>query len=101
MRDGLYRVQFRTQRGEGSGVIYAQGGRMWGGDAGLFYVGSYVDNAGNLTAEVKTDRHTKSPFIQSVFGVDRVTITLRGKVSGDAAACKGTAKEAPGIEFDA
>jgi hypothetical protein len=102
MRDGLYKVQFTTQIGQGAGVFYARDGRMWGGDAGLYYVGTYEeDSDGNLTATVKTDRHDRNPGIRSVFGVDKVTITLRGKVAGDAAACKGTAAEAPGVEFDA
>ena len=101
MRDGLYRVQFQTQRGMGTGVVYTQGGKMWGGDAALYYVGSYTQTGDKLTANVMTDRHSQVAGIASVFGIDKVTITLEGTVKGDTVTCNGKAAQAPGVTFQA
>lgn len=102
MREGLYKVQFQTKLGMGYGVVYAKDGHMWGGDSGMFYAGTYREADGKLTAEVDVDRHTKNPAIPaSVFGVDKANITLVGKVNGDTVTTTGTAKQAPGIEFQA
>lgn len=76
MRDGLYKIMFQTQYGRGSGVIHAHGGRLWGGDATMFWVGTYEQGEGEVTATVNVDRHTKRPMSRSVFGVDRVSITI-------------------------
>jgi T3SS negative regulator,GrlR len=101
MRDGLYRVLFQTPLGWGSGIVYASGGRLWGGDAGLFYVGTYKREGDNVVAEVRTDRHTQHPGITSVFGRDQVKITLAGVSSGDTVRLRGNATEAPGVDFTA
>lgn len=99
MRDGLYKVKFQTPMGEGAGVVYTTGGKLWGGDGGLFYVGSYTETGNKLTATVNTNRHTQWPGLVSVFGVDSVTIRLDGTVNGDTVTCKGTAAQAPGVQF--
>jgi hypothetical protein len=104
MRDGLYRVMFQTQFGRGSGVMHLQGGRMWGGDASMFYVGTYTEEKDGLIASVTVGRHTKKPMSRSVFGVDRVSITLsakpaEGHAGGDTYNFTGTAAEAPRVSF--
>lgn len=101
MRDGLYKVQFQTPLGAGSGVVHLMGGKLWGGDAGLFYIGTYTEHGSDFVANVATDRHTQYPGIVSVFGKDRVHISLSGKTNGDAGQMKGTAVESPGITFQA
>src|SRR3569832_762146 len=73
MRDGLYRADFRTRRGSGSGVVHAQDGKMWGGDAQMYYVGSYSMNGRRITAQVTATRHTQRAIDASVFGLDKVT----------------------------
>jgi hypothetical protein len=74
---------------------------MWGGDAGLFYTGTYQTDADNVTATVTTNRHTQHPGIASVFGRDQVKISLKGVFAGDTAKFKGSAPEAPGVSFTA
>jgi hypothetical protein len=101
MRDGLYKVQFDTQRGTGSGVVFLQGGKLRGGDSRIYYVGTYDENGGQFSARVTTDQHTDVPGMSSVFGVDRSNINLRGIGTVDSAEMKGTAAEAPGISFRA
>lgn len=101
MRDGLYKVDFQTPLGAGAGVVHLQGGRVWGGDAGLYYVGTYAIAGSQFNADVVTDRHTNYPDIVSVFGKDRVHIRLKGTWTGDTAHAAGSAPEAPGIAFQA
>ena len=101
MRDGLYRADFRTQRGSGSGVVHVLDGKMWGGDAQMYYVGSYSVNGRRITAQVTASRHTQRAVDASVFGLDTVTLTLDGTVHGDAVTCTGRAAEAPDADFGA
>ncbi|MBD9569047.1 GrlR family regulatory protein [Ensifer sp. ENS08] len=101
MKNGLYRVHFQTPLGSGAGVVHAVDGKMWGGDAGLYYVGSYTTAGDHLTAVVTTDRHTAHNGVTSVFGIDKATINLDGRVSGDNISAKGTSPQAPGINFTA
>lgn len=101
IQDGLYKVDFQTQIGAGSGVVALRDGEVRGGDSGMFYVGSYRESGDEVSAEVVADTHSSIPEMHSVFGADKVTISLRGRSNGDAAQLSGSAKEAPGVMFQA
>eukprot|EP01012_Entosiphon_sulcatum_P040403 TRINITY_DN54054_c0_g1_i1.p2 TRINITY_DN54054_c0_g1~~TRINITY_DN54054_c0_g1_i1.p2 ORF type:complete len:149 (+),score=11.47 TRINITY_DN54054_c0_g1_i1:145-591(+) len=102
MKEGLYKVEFQTMLGAGFGVVYLKGGALHGGDTGMYYVGTYELQGDNLVASVSVDSHTKSSVIsQSVFGVDKANITLKGTALGDTISTTGSAKEAPGVSFRA
>src|SRR6185312_6529321 len=96
MQDGLYKIEFRVGSGTGYGLICAQGGRLWGGDAILYYTGTYTISDGKVTANVQTARHSNVPGMVPLFGRDQVNITLQGTVAGNGGTLTGTAKEAPG-----
>ena len=100
MREGLYRVSFETDRGAGFGVVYVKNGQLRGGDSGFYYVGTYEETNGHLTAQIVTQRHgTEGPA--SVFGLERAHITFTGLVTGEIAKMTATAKEAPGVTLKA
>lgn len=101
MRDGLYKVQFQVPGNGGAGVIVMAGGKLRGGDSSMYYTGTYAVKGNQVTAQVITDAHTKIPGMASVFGIDRVTITLTGKLTGDNATLTGSAREAPNVPFQA
>ncbi len=101
MRDGLYKVAFSTPRGSGVGVLAIQGGKVRGGDSRTYYVGTFNESGGMVTAQVKVDLHTNTSFMTSVFGMDRVNVTLKGLALGDTAELTGTAAEVPGVNFRA
>jgi hypothetical protein len=101
MRDGLYKVAFGTQMGEGFGVVTLSNGQVRGGDAGLFYVGTFQQTGDDFRAEVQIDRHTNVPGIVSVFGIDRVRIVLAGKSQNDSGRMQGSSPDAPGVSFSA
>lgn len=99
MINGLYKADFQTPLGAGAGVVYANGGKMWGGDTGMAYVGSYEESGDKIMATVMTKRHTQFPGATSVFGTDNVTISLDGTVRGNVVTCTGSAPQAPGVSF--
>lgn len=96
---GLYALTFATPAGQGTGVAYLDGGKLRGGDSMMAYVGSYNENNGTLQADVRAYKYSNAPGMISVFGVDVVNITLKGKVDGINASLIGTAPEAPGVQL--
>jgi hypothetical protein len=74
-------------------------GKVTGGDNVSAYTGSYVVDGNKFTASIASRRHT--PGQPSVFGIDNVDLTLTGKSTPTTASCTGTAKQAPGLTFEA
>ena len=74
-------------------------GKMIGGDTVIAYTGSYVEEGDTFTASITTERHTQGQ--PSVFGIDEIDLTLTGKSTPTTASCTGTAKQAPGLTFEA
>lgn len=101
MRDGLYKVEFHTVHGTGSGVIYAIGGKIRGGNSGVAFVGNYTGNGDEIAAKVTTQRHNYDPSFKPLFGMDSVTLMLKGSMSGDMIDMEGTALQLPGVNFKA
>jgi hypothetical protein len=109
LRNGSYSAWFRTRQkegtgamqGEGIGVIELNDGKVTGGDTVLAYTGSYVADGDKFTAFIATERHT--PGQPSVFGIgiDVINLTLTGRSTPTTASCTGTAKQAPGLTFEA
>ena len=99
-RDGQYAAWFRTPRGEGTGIVQLDNGRISGGDAMFTYGGSYQLDEDRFTAVLTTHRYADGPFT-TVFGCDEVEAQLTGSFSGNRAVCMGTAKQAPGVVFEA
>ena len=62
MKNGLYSIHVTLQdgrEGKGSGVVLFREGKILGGDAYLFYTGSYVSKSdGTFKGEVLVQRHT-------------------------------------------
>ncbi len=94
--NGLYVARFTTPLGSGAGVLVLNDGRLRGGDSAIVYTGTYSQDANKFTAEVSTKRHTAG--LNSVFGVDAITISLTGTSSDTTASCTGSAA---GVSFKA
>ena len=61
MKNGLYSLHVTLldgRSGKGSGVILFRDGQILGGDAYLFYTGSYVVKGDTFKGEVLVQRHT-------------------------------------------
>ena len=74
-------------------------GQVTGGDTVLAYSGTCSQNGDIFTASITTRRH--APGQPSVFGIDDVDLTVTGKSTPTMASCTGTAKQVPGLIFEA
>ena len=101
MREGLYKVEFHTVHGTGSGVIYAASGKLRGGNSGFAFIGTYSGGDDGISVKVSTERHNADPTFKPLFGTDMITLTLRGKDSGSMLDFEGSALQLPGIAFKA
>lgn len=96
MRNGLYSIHVGLldgRSGKGSGVVIFRDGRLLGGDAYLFYTGSYVAKGDAFKGEVTVQQHTPSPDANPLFGGQKhpVGIGVTGKSEGDRGEMSGTA----------
>jgi hypothetical protein len=101
LQAGLYKVQFHTVHGIGSGVIYVIDGKLRGGNSAFAFVGSYSGQGDLIQVKITTERHNDDPAFKPLFGTDRITLTLKGKDSGSMVDFEGTALQLPGVVFRA
>ena len=99
LRNGSYSAWFRTSLREGTGIVELNDGKVTGGDPVFAYSGSYFQDGDEFSASLTTRRHTQGQ--PSVFDIDNVDLTVTGKSTPTTAACTGTAKQAPGLAFEA
>jgi hypothetical protein len=95
MKNGLYSIHVSLgdgRIGKGSGVIVFRDGKILGGDAYLFYTGSYTTRGDSFKGEVLVQRHTSSPDANPLFGKPSpVGIGISGIFTDTAAVMDGTA----------
>ena len=72
--EGFWLVQFSGIRGMGWGTVTLVGGKIFGGDSGFLYTGSYQQQKDELTASV----HVAAifPGAQNVMGLEEFDLTL-------------------------
>jgi hypothetical protein len=95
MKNGLYSIHVSLQdgrTGKGSGVVMFREGKIVGGDAYLYYTGSYTTKGDTFKGEVLVQRHTSSPDANPLFGgPSPVGIGVSGTFTETAAVMNGTA----------
>lgn len=101
MREGLYKVEFHTVHGTGTGVIYATSGKLRGGNSGFAFIGSYAGKGDAIHVKISTQRHNYDPAFKPLFGTDMITLTLKGTENGEMVDFEGTALQLPGVAFKA
>ena len=101
MQAGLYKVQFHTVHGTGSGVIYAIDGKLRGGNSAFAFVGSYSSQGDAIQVRIATERHNDDPSFKPLFGTDSITLMLKGASDGNMVDFEGTALQLPGVTFKA
>jgi len=100
LKEGKYAAWFRTAQAQGTGIVHLAEGRISGSDSFFTYDGSYqFDDDRRFTAVLTTRRHAEGP--PTVFGLDEVEVELSGVYTGAMATCSGTARQAPGVNFEA
>jgi hypothetical protein len=98
MVEGFWIVQFEGVQGNGGGVVFFIKGKVFGGDSGFIYTGTYHTDEKSITARVKVRNFL--PEVPSVFGIPGdydliVTGNVVGKVIQGKAALAN--QEAMGI----
>ena len=101
LREGLYKVEFHTVHGTGTGVVYATAGKLRGGNSAFAFIGNYVDKADSVQVKISTQRHNPDPAFMPLFGADMITLTLKGTENGEMVDFEGTALQLPGVAFKA
>ena len=95
MKNGLYSIHVSLQdgrSGKGSGVVVFRYGKILGGDAYLFYTGTYTAKGDTFKGEVLIQRHTNSPDENPLFGgPSPVGVGVSGTFTDTAAVMNGTA----------
>ncbi len=92
--DGLYSIHVRMLDGvEGSltGVMLLNDGRILGGDASFYYVGSYTSEAGRWKGQILNQEHTPAMGENPVFGGHEVGIGFSGTCDDSGALLEATA----------
>jgi hypothetical protein len=98
---GLYKFSFRTVRGTGCGVMVATAsGKLYGGNSGSSFIGSYTEEGGVVSSEVKISRHDHDPSYVPMFPVDDdIVMTFKGTHEGDVVHFEGGTVALPGVVF--
>src|SRR5947199_3022012 len=95
MKNGLYSIHVSLldgRSGKGSGVVVFRDGKILGGDAYLFYTGSYSVKGDSFKGEVLVQRHTSSADANPLFGGPApVGIGVSGTFTDTTASMNGTA----------
>jgi hypothetical protein len=96
----LYKFRFTTERGEGSGVIFATaGGKLYGGDSGSSFVGHFSEAGGVISAECLMSRHYHDPSYVPMFDVDNIALNYTGVRRGEEIHFEGGSEALPGFRF--
>ncbi len=82
-------------------MVYVTSGKLRGGNSIFAYIGSYSVTPEGIVAKISTERHNHDPALKSIFGIDMVTLTLKGKENGDMLDFEGAALQLPGVVFKA
>jgi hypothetical protein len=102
LREGLYKVEFHTVHGNGNGVLYAIAGKIRGGNSGFAFIGNYSGKDDDIHVKLSTLRHNADPGFKPLFGIDMITLTLKGRQTGDDMFdFEGEALQLPGVAFKA
>jgi hypothetical protein len=93
LESGTYAAWFKTPLKQGAGLAYLTDGQIEGGDGYMTYAGTYELIGDRFTAVLEVTRHSEGPV--SVFGVDKFTLNLEGKLVGKIASFTARANEVP------
>jgi hypothetical protein len=97
---GLYKFRFTTERGTGCGVMFATaGGRLYGGDSGSSFVGSFTEANGVISVEFTMSRHYHDPKYVPMFEVDNIDMNFTGVRRGEEVHFEGSTAGLPGVRF--
>jgi len=81
MVEGFWIVQFEGVQGNGGGVVFFLKGKIFGGDSGFVYTGTYQTDEKKITGRVMVRNFL--PGVLSVFGIPGdYELALKGDIAG-------------------
>jgi hypothetical protein len=92
--DGLYSIHIRLLDGlDGglTGVMLLNDGRILGGDASFYYIGTYTSENGRWKGQILNQEHTPSPGENPIFGGHEIGIGFSGTCDEEGALLEATA----------
>jgi hypothetical protein len=94
MINGLWIVQFHGPQGNGGGIVVLIDGRVYGGDSGFYYLGSYELKDASFKGRVMVKNF--DPALPNVLGiVGDFELLLEGTVQGPSIVGTGALASAP------
>jgi hypothetical protein len=97
---GFYTIRFQLNDAVGRSVMYAQAGKLLGGNSAFAHIGTYEElGGGEIAVEVRTVRHNFDPHYVALAGRDDATLIARGRADGKLYRFEGGLKELPGAVF--
>jgi hypothetical protein len=94
IRNGLYSIHIQTLDGvEGglTGVMLLNKGRILGGDAFFYYLGTYTSEGGRWKGQILNQEHTPAKGDNPIFGGHEVGIGFSGACDADGASWEASA----------
>jgi hypothetical protein len=98
MIDGFWTIHYDAEGNRGAGVVVLTNGKLYGGDSGFTYIGSYAQTGDSVTAEI----HTRNfePSVMSLLGLSHYTLSLHGTVTGDVITATATTPASPDVVLE-
>ena len=96
---GFYKIDFKTQIAQGSGVVVFADGKVRGGDNAIAYTGTYEIKDGKIFVTVEISQHTQSQNVVTVFGPDQASVKLEGDATGPTFELSGSTPAAADVVF--
>jgi hypothetical protein len=98
MVEGFWIIQFESMTSSGGGVAVFIKGRIFGGDSGTMYIGTYKEAGNAFKARVRI--HNYAPNVVSVLGIEGdYDLDVTGTVEGDVIKGSGlpSGQQSPGL----
>jgi hypothetical protein len=103
MVEGFWTVQTKVPEGTGGCVVMLIGGKIFGGDNGFYFMGTYYADKMSMKAKVTVQNF--DPAIASIFGLKgdydlEVSATIKGDSMTGTAMLAGEPTKSIGIRLD-
>jgi hypothetical protein len=90
---GFYTIEFQGIEGWGAGVVTLANGKVFGGDSGYLYSGTYTQSANTMNARVHVKQYVAG--IQNVMGRSEFDLQLDGITNAGRMTVTGTIPGTP------
>lgn len=79
--EGFWTVQFKGVQGWGTGVVMYIGGRVFGGDSAVYFMGTYSLQGDAVAIQIHVKQQL--PGLMNVMGRNEFDLDLAGDLQGD------------------